>query len=77
MTTTELYAIYCQAYADYDPSMGSAAHVLSGRSALERAIAEYAQADAENGKPLRSREAFARAVEAGLAALGPLGLRAA
>jgi hypothetical protein len=78
MTTTELYAIYCQAYADFDPSLGSAAHTLvAGRTAIERAIAEFAAADAENGTPRRSREAFERAVGVGQAALGPLGLRAA
>ncbi len=77
MTTSELYAVYCQAYADFDPALGCAAHAVAAGSAIERAIAEYASEDVANGTPLRSREAFDRAVATGLAALGPLGLRAA
>jgi len=76
MTTSELYATYCQAYADYDQSLGEVVGAVA-RTAIERAIVEFAVEDAANGTPLRSREQFARAVEAGLAALGPLGLRAA
>jgi hypothetical protein len=78
MTTSELYAVYCQAYAIYDPSHRDAARTLIvAGSAIERAIVEFAVEDAENGTPRRSREQFTRAVEAGLAALAPLGLRAA
>jgi hypothetical protein len=76
MTTSELYAVYCQAYGDYDPSLGEVVSAAA-RTAIERAIVEFAVEDAANGAPLRSREAFTRAVEAGLAALAPLGLRAA
>ena len=76
MTTTELYAVYCQAYSDYEPCLGAGASVLP-RSAIERAIVEFAVEDAARGTPLRSREQFSKAVEAGLAALAPLGLRAA
>lgn len=75
MTTSELYAVYCQAYWDYDPSF---AEVVGGaRTAIERAIADFAVEDAANGAPLRSREQFCKAVSTGLAALAPLGLRAA
>jgi hypothetical protein len=77
MTTSELYTVYCRAYADFDPCLRNTQGFVTGGSAIERAIAEYAAEDAANGTPLRSREAFTRAVEAGLAALGPLGLRAA
>jgi len=78
MTTSELYAVYCQAHAIHDPSLGEATRtILTAGSAIERAIVEFAVEDAENGTPLRSRAQFARAVEAGLAALAPLGLRAA
>jgi hypothetical protein len=76
MTTSELYAVYCQAYGDYDPTLGEAPAIVA-RTAIERAIVEFAVVDAANGAPRRSREQFDRAVEAGLAALGPLGLRAA
>lgn len=78
MTTSELYAVYRRAYADYDPSLGAASRVLiATTSAIERAIVEFAVEDVANGTPLRSPEQFTRAVEAGLAALAPLGLRAA
>lgn len=76
MTTTELYAVYCQAYADYDLSPQVKSAIVAG-SPIERAIAEFAVEDAANGVPLRSRESFAKAVAVGLAALAPLGLRAA
>lgn len=77
MTTSELFAVYCQAYAEYDPTLRDASPAIVARSAIERAIVEFAVEDAANGTPRRSREAFDRAVAAGLAALGPLGLRAA
>jgi len=76
MTTSELYAVYCQAYADYDPSLGEVVGATP-RTAIERAIVEFAVGDAANGTPLRSREQFYKAVSTGLAALAPLGLRAA
>jgi hypothetical protein len=76
MTTSELYAVYCQAYADYDQSLGEVVGVAA-RTAIERAIVEFAVEDAANGTPVRSREQFTRAVETGLAALAPLGLQAA
>lgn len=77
MTTSELFAVYCQAYADYEPSLQAAAPTIVARTAIERAIVEFAVEDAANGTPRRSREQFDRAIAAGLAALGPLGLRAA
>ena len=77
MTTSELFAVYCQAYAEYDPTPRDASTTIVVRTAIERAIVEFAVEDAANGTPRRSREAFDRAVAAGLAALGPLGLRAA
>ena len=77
MTTSELYAVYCQAYGDYDPTFASSTPAIVARTAIERAIVEFAVEDAANGTPRRSQEAFARAVGTGLAALAPLGLRAA
>ncbi len=77
MTTSELYAVYCQAYGDYDQSLGSTTPAIVARSAIERAIVEFAVEDAANGTPLRSRSQFASAVQVGIDALTPLGLRAA
>ena len=77
MTTCELYAVYCQAYGDYDPSFRGATSAIVAHTAIERAIVEFAVEDAANGTPCRTREAFDRAVGTGLAALAPLGLRAA
>lgn len=78
MTTIELYAIYSQAYADFDRGLGATTlHLAASVTPIQRAVIEFAAADAANGTPLRSRQAFARAVEAGSDALGPLGLRAA
>ena len=76
MTTTELYSVYCQAYADYDRSFGSAPRIAAPNK-VSRAIVEFAAEDAANGVPLRSRDQFERAIQTGLEALGPLGLRAA
>jgi hypothetical protein len=78
MTTAELYRIYCRAYADCERGLGASARATpTGGSPIERAAAEFAADDAANGTPLRSAEQFTRAVEAGVEALGPLGLRAA
>jgi hypothetical protein len=78
MTTSELYRVYCRAYADYDRGLGhSPGSLVAGGTPVERAVTEFAAEDAANGTALRSVEQFARAVETGLAALGPLGLRAA
>jgi hypothetical protein len=77
MTTSELYAVYCQAYGDYDASHGGGTPAIVAHTPIERAIVEFAVEDAANGTPRRSPGQFTRAVEAGLAALGPLGLRAA
>lgn len=77
MTTSELYAVYCQAYGDYDPTHRGEAPAIAARTAIERAIVEFAVEDAANGTPRRSPDQFGRAVAAGLAALAPLGLRAA
>lgn len=76
MTTNELYSIYVRAYHDYQPFVGETVSATV-RTAIERAIVEFAVEDAANGAPLRSREQFNLAVEAGFAALAPLGLRAA
>jgi hypothetical protein len=79
MTVSQLYQVYRRAYLDYDRTLGGPSHswVSLVGSPIERAIAEFAVEDAANGISLRSGEQFARAIEVGLAALGPLGLVAA
>ena len=76
VTTSELYSVYCQAHADYDRNLGSAPRIAAP-TAVARAIVEFAVEDAANGVPRRSRSQFERAIQTGLEALGPLGLRAA
>jgi hypothetical protein len=77
VTTAELYAVYCRAYAEFDRDLDSRMNALRAASPVEIAIAAFAAEDAENGTPLRSREQFERSVASGLDALRPLGLRAA
>jgi hypothetical protein len=76
VTTSELYSVYCQAYADYDRSFGSAPRIAAPNP-VARAIIEFAAEDAANGLSQRSRAQFEAAVQTGLEALCPLGLRAA
>jgi hypothetical protein len=78
MTTSELYRVYCRAYAEYDRGLDAAlGDLVTSGSPVERAVAGLAVEDAVNGTSRRSREQFDQAVQDGLAALGPLGLRAA
>ena len=78
MTTSELYRVYCRAYADCERGLGITSRMLvAAGSPIERAVAEFAAHDAANGTTMRSAAGFARAVETGADALGPLGLRAA
>jgi hypothetical protein len=76
VTTSELYSVYCQAYADYDRSFGCAPRITAP-SPVARAIVEFAAEDAANGLSRRSRSQFEAAIQTGLEALGPLGLQAA
>jgi hypothetical protein len=78
MTTTELYRVYCRAYADCERGLGQGARIqVTGGTRIERAVAEFAAHDAGNGTALRSPQGFAQAVATGADALGPLGLIAA
>jgi len=76
VTTTELYAVYCRAYADYDRCLAGQTTVLAS-SLVEQVVAEFAVQDASNGRSRRTREEFERSISDGLSALAPLGLRAA
>jgi hypothetical protein len=72
----ELYALYYRAYREYDHVLRNGVAVGPECPPLARAILEFAEFDAQNGTPLRSRAAFEAAL-AGSGALEALGARAA
>jgi len=77
MTTSALYDLYRKCYAEFDRSSGAA--WLLGHDPLqpiELVIMEFAEEDAQNGRPCRTRAEFDRSVASGIEALGPLGLAA-
>jgi hypothetical protein len=81
VTVSQLHALYCAGHAearrvsdggvlrDFEVSVNAA-----GITALERVILELALHDATNGTPMRSPQAFDRAVLQGAELLGSLGL---
>lgn len=76
MTTTQLYRLYCQSYAEFYREHGGV--LLGGRRPLtgvEAVVVEFAAEDAANGTSLRSPAQFEACVAAGLDALTPLGLQ--
>ena len=76
MSHAELYALYCRAYREYDRVHRSGIAAEATCPPLARAILEFAEFDAQNGTPLRSRAAFEAALS-GSDALRALGARAA
>ena len=76
MSHAELYAIYCRAYREYDRVHRKGVAAGAGCPPLARAILEFAELDAKDGTPLRSRLAFEAAL-AGSAALAALRAQAA
>ncbi len=76
MTTSALYELYRQCYAEYD--RGRNAAFLLGRplGPIQAVIQEFAEEDARNGRPCRTAAEFARAVAHGSEALLALGLAA-
>ncbi len=76
MSHAELYAVYCRAYREYDRVHGPGVAAGATCPPLARVILEFAEFDAQNGTPLRSRLAFEAAL-AGSAALAALRARAA
>jgi hypothetical protein len=76
VTTAQLYQLYCQCYGEFYREHGG---LLLGQrrplSGVEAVVMEFAAEDAANGTPLRSPAQFETAIEAGLDALMPLGLR--
>lgn len=77
MTIAQLYALYCRAYLDHDPVHGALLGLRPGLPRVAHAVAEFAWTDAQDGRPLRSREDFAHCLALGADALVALGLRAA
>lgn len=77
MTIAQLYALYCSAYLEHDPVRGPLLRVRPGLPPVAHAVAEFAQADAQDGRPLRSPADFERSLALGAGALVALGLRAA
>ena len=76
MSHAELYALYCRAYREYDRVHRSGVAADARCPPLARAILEFAELDAKDGRPLRSLAAFEAAL-AGSGALEALGARAA
>jgi hypothetical protein len=74
VTPSDLYLLYARAYHAHDHSGATCLSRWPGISPIARAIAELAESDAEDGRPMRSRDAFALALEEGAQALRPLGL---
>jgi hypothetical protein len=77
VTTSALYELYRLCYAEYDHGRNAA--FLLGRGPLgpiQAVIQEFAEEDARNGRPCRTREEFERAVAHGSDALVALGLAA-
>ena len=73
MTVTHLYRLYRLIHLEFDH-----AHVLGLDPAatlppVARAVAEFAEAEARDGRPPRSLIEFQRALAHGAAALEPLG----
>ena len=77
VTPSDLYQLYARAYHAHDRSGATCLSRWPGIPPIARAIAELAEGDAEDGRPIRSRTAFAEALREGAAALRPLGLVAA
>lgn len=84
MTTAQLYALYVRAYRDAPRLLGAGVELAdlegagpSPRPPVARVVALLALHDVSDGRPLRSRALFERAVAQGERALAPLGLRTA
>ncbi len=76
MTLDHLYALYRFTYQQFDRAGGGASRA-SRRPSVALAVAELAEGDAQDGRPLRSLSEFRLALSHGAGALGPLGWRAA
>jgi len=77
LTISHLYALYRHAYDEFDLLPFGTISLRSGLPLVARAVAELAESDARDGKPLRSLDEFQQALAQGAAALVPLGWIAA
>lgn len=75
MTTTQLYQLYCQSYAEFYREYGGLLRTRRPLTGVEAAVIEFAAEDAANGASLRSPAQFEACIEAGIDALTPLGLQ--
>ena len=72
MTLIHLYALYRHAYREFDHAvMGPV--LPSALPPVARAVAEFAEWDARDGRPLRTLTEFQRALAHGAEALALLG----
>ncbi len=76
MTLDYLYALYRHTYSAHDLELGRSLPCCDGLPRVARAIAEFAEADAHDGRPMRSVAEFRLALAHGSGALVPLGLSA-
>jgi hypothetical protein len=72
VTLDHLYAIYRLIHREFDHACGSDPWPAT-LPPLARAVADFAEKDARDGRPPRSLSEFQRALAQGAAALGPLG----
>jgi hypothetical protein len=77
MTLDHLYALYRHAYREFDHAGADRGARVLPLPPVARAVAEFAESDAHDGRPLRSFSEFRLALSLGADALAPLGWRAA
>jgi hypothetical protein len=77
LTLDHLYTLYRYTYRQYDHGAGRSLAFALRLAPVARAVAELAECDAQDGKPLRSLSEFRLALAHGAGALGPLGWSAA
>ncbi len=73
LTLDSLYALYRRSYRDHETPGCGAPSPFSGLPRVARVVAEFAEADAQDGKPMRSFSEFRLALAHGARALVPLG----
>jgi hypothetical protein len=77
LTLVHLYTLYRHIYRDYDQVFERSPAIAAALPPVARAVAEFAESDARDGKPLRSFPEFERELAYGADALRPLGWSAA
>lgn len=77
MTLDHLYRLYLLTYHEFDHASPGSTGRAGVLPPFARAVAEFAEVDAQDGRPLRSLSEFALALAHGAEALGALGWHAA